>query len=250
MIERLNVCGGVNVISPCNGLDSRKLGKVEKFNKININPTVNHQNTNGFRPNTMGEVGKLDKINRYPTVNTQKPKVFKNNKFLKGKASCPSVKIRLLNVQGFDEIKYQDLEMRYLTDEVFLGKKKYKLLCLTETQLRVEKVKCNDNVFRHSVMRGFGGKRGGGLSVLGRSDSRVRLDLIPQIQGRDLLVMDGVLFGLEIRIILVYCDCSRAKNGPDFDSNRALEWQVTQLISTNNKRGLILLGDFNATLEF
>ena len=96
MIERLNVCGRVNVISPCNGLESKQLGKVEEINKININPTVNHQNTNGFRPNTMGEVGKFDKINRYPTVNTQKPKVFKNNKFLKGKASCPSVKIRLL----------------------------------------------------------------------------------------------------------------------------------------------------------
>ena len=70
-------------------------------------------------------------------------------------------------MQGFDEAKYQELEEKFLVDKVLLGLKEYNLLCLTETQERVEKVKKNDATFRHSIMRLETEKKGRGAEGLG-----------------------------------------------------------------------------------
>ena len=55
----------------------------------------------------------------------------------KGKPN-PIVKIRLLNVQSFNEGKYLSLAQKYLYEEVYNHRKEYNLLCLTEKHERVE----------------------------------------------------------------------------------------------------------------
>ena len=74
----------------------------------------------------------------------------------------PVVKIRLLNVNGFDEGKYLDLARGYLCEEVYKDKKEYNLLCLTETKEKVESISMGEGVFFFSKMRGDDEKKGGG----------------------------------------------------------------------------------------
>ena len=61
--------------------------------------------------------------------------------------------------------------------------------------------------------------------------------------------MEGVIFGLKIKIILVYFDCSKIKKGEDFKHNRAMEMEIRTLIENNKSEGLMILGDFNAHLH-
>ena len=182
MLERLNVCERVHDSVRDSVMESRndcgRKGQVwpSKLKKLEVK-----------------EKNKINKINIYPTV-----------------------KIKLLNSQGFDEAKYQELESKYLIDKVLHDMKEYNLICLTETQERVEKVKKNDAVFRHLIMRQIDDKKGGGLKVFGRVDSRVRLDMVQRVKSRDVLALEGVIFGLQLRLILVYFDCTKITSGDGY----------------------------------
>ena len=56
--------------------------------------------------------------------------------------------LRLLNVRGLTDVKYGELEMKYLREG-----KEYNILCLTETQQKKEKVKIAEGLYNHTMMR-------------------------------------------------------------------------------------------------
>ena len=56
------------------------------------------------------------------------------------------------------------------------------------------------------------------------------------------------MFGLDVRIILVYFDSAKEREGKDFDKNRDIQAQVERMVKDNKRRGLIVIGDFNAHL--
>ena len=89
----------------------------------------------------------------------------------KGGRDQVSVKIRLLNVQGFSDTKYIELKDRFLG-----GDKEYNIICLTETHQKTEKVKIGDGLFNHLMMREINDKKGGGLQIMGIQNEQVNLE--------------------------------------------------------------------------
>ena len=89
----------------------------------------------------------------------------------KGGSDQVSVKIRILNVQGFSDIKYIELKDRFLG-----GDKEYNIICLTETHQKTEKVKIGEGLFNHLMMREFNDKKGGGLQIIGIQNEQVNLE--------------------------------------------------------------------------
>ena len=68
------------------------------------------------------------------------------------------VKIRLLNVQFFTELKYLDLKKEFLIDD-----RDYNLVFLTETHQKVEKVDVGRGVLSFDSMREEKDKKVGGV---------------------------------------------------------------------------------------
>ena len=124
----------------------------------------------------------------------------------------------------------------------------YNLLFLTETQQKVEKIDEGEGVFAINRMRKDGDKKGGGLMIVGKEDRRVELEEVKGCSHRDVLTVEGRVFGLDVRIILVYFDSSKEREGKDFDRNRDIQAQVERMIKGNKRKGLIVLGDFNGHL--
>ena len=85
------------------------------------------------------------------------------------------------------------------------------------------------------------------MKVIGRIDQKVKLNKL-EGENDDILEIEGVIFGLKVKIILVYFDCSKNKSGDEFDHNRNMEREIRKMIENNKSEGLIILGDFNAHL--
>ena len=124
----------------------------------------------------------------------------------------------------------------------------YNLLFLTETQQKVEKIDEGEGVFTINRMRKEGDKKGGGLMIVGKEDRRVVLEEVKGCSHRDVLTVEGRVFGLDVRIILVYFDSSKEREGKDYDRNRDIQAQVERMVKDNKRKGLIVLGDFNGHL--
>ena len=251
LATKLNMKGQLTIKIPC--LHNNSLGKqVSMLERLNVNGWDRVRVSDGKSKATVGNDAKhpLSYRKQYRAKVQGVRFVQPRNGGGKVKINIyPTVKIRLLNSQGFDEAKYQELENKYLADEVYRERKEYNLICLTETQERVEKVKINDAVFRHSIMRRSGEKKGGGLKVLGRVDSRVGLNPVRDVKCNDILALEGIIFGLELRLILVYFDCTKLTSGDDFKRNRDIEDEVIRLLKNNSKQGALVLGDFNGHLR-
>ena len=172
-----------------------------------------------------------------------------NNKKNGGKGQI-SVKIRLINVQGFTDIKYLELK------ENFLGKgKEYNIICLTETHQKVEKVCVGDGLFNHLMMRESNDKKGGGLQIMGINNDQVSLEKVEiptggiEIGCKDVMEVAGKCFGVGLRLVLVYFDVDKSRTGEGFCRNRRIQKMVESRIVTGRDEGLVLLGDFNAHLK-
>ena len=107
-------------------------------------------------------------------------------------------KIRLLNVQGWSDYKYMEIKKEFL-----IGNKDYNLIGITETQEKVEKVETGEGVFALSRMRREKDKKGGGLMLIGKKDERVKLEVVKGGRHKDVLIVEGVFFGMDVRMVLV-----------------------------------------------
>ena len=67
------------------------------------------------------------------------------------------------------------------------------------------------------------------MKILGRVDQKVRLYKL-EGKNNDILEIEGVIFGLKVKIILVYFDCSKNKSGEDFEHKRNMEREVRRMI--------------------
>ena len=100
--------------------------------------------------------------------------------------------LRLLNVRGLTDVKYGELEMKYLREG-----KEYNILCLTETQQKKEKVKIAEGLYNHTMMRVTNDKGGGGLQVIGRKDERVDWKEVGKGVSKDIMVLEGRCFVMD-----------------------------------------------------
>ena len=73
----------------------------------------------------------------------------------------------MLNIQGLTEQKLMELEI--------LIKKEIDILFLTETQLRIDKMKISKGLSKMDTMRNEKAKKGGGLMVIYKENEQINL---------------------------------------------------------------------------
>ena len=148
--------------------------------------------------------------------------------------------VRLLNINGFRKDKYAYIE------NLFFGKEnEVNIVCLIETMHKYDKIKLGSGLKSFSTMRGKDGKKGGGIMVLIPDMEEIKLHK-KENKCTELLDLEGEIFGIGIKIIVVYFDANKGKDGNE--ANKEIRAEVEKLIETNKKEGLIVLGDFNGHL--
>ena len=74
----------------------------------------------------------------------------------------------------------------------------------------------------HSKERTSREKNGGGLAIGYIESNLIELEEI-ETQSNDILVIEGRIYNKNIRIILTYMDCTKAKGGKGFEHNREIQ---------------------------
>ena len=116
---------------------SRAVGILDVDNNDNVNVKHTDRNKVSLEEPLTGDLGINDYDNNKNRNSRYKPNDREIGRQGRGNPK-PIVKIRLLNVQSFNEGKYLSLAQKYLYEEVYKNRKEYNLLCLTETHERVE----------------------------------------------------------------------------------------------------------------
>ena len=147
-----------------------------------------------------------------------------------------------MNIQGLNQIKYTILE------ELYLGKEsEHNIVCLTETQQRQDKITMGEKIVSHNAMREKDGeeKKGGGLLIVHRENKRINFEKMEN-KNKNLLEMKGKCYGQKLRIVLVYFDSDKSKEGGQ-KRNKALKIEVEKAMGSakENNEAILVLGDFN-----
>ena len=86
-------------------------------------------------------------------------------------------------------------------------------MCLTETHKKVEVGDHIENISTLRKVRGKDGERlGGGLQIMMKKTDQINLEK-QESKSSDILEVDGICFGREMKIILVYFDVRRNNEG-------------------------------------
>ena len=148
----------------------------------------------------------------------------------------------LINIRKINADKVQQLV------EGFLTKKKYiSIFCLTETQVKSIGFK-TQGIKMHTKERGEGEKKGGGLAIGYIENKMIELEE-KDTGSNDVMVLEGLIYGENIRIILTYMDCSKMKSGKNYDHNRRLQKIIEKWMEVDPGTMLVCLGDFNARMR-
>ena len=153
-----------------------------------------------------------------------------------------SLKLRVININGLTPDKYIEIE------EEFYTKEEINITCLTETHEKYEKIEPDRNITTFNVIREkkTDEKRGGGIQVMIPKMTRIDLKKIENIN-KELLELEGTVFGIGLKIIIVYFDANRNQKGKD--RNSALRKIIEEKIENNKKEGIIVAGDFNGHMK-
>lgn len=119
----------------------------------------------------------------------------------------------------------------------------YSIVCLTETQLKYNKIKINENCVMINKMRELQDRKGGGLMILYKKGSECDLKQI-NTKHNDVLHCKGIVCGLNIHILLVYLSSN------DKERNKNIKAEIIKTLNSHEEENLILLGDFNGHIGF
>ena len=70
-----------------------------------------------------------------------------------------------------------------------------------------------------------------------------------KVDNNDILAIEGKIRGCKVRIILIYMDSTKEKQGKDYNRNRKIQRQVEKLFEVEPDVSLICLGDLNGRLK-
>ena len=102
-----------------------------------------------------------------------------------------------------------------MLEELFFGKGMgLNILCLTETKNTFDKVNISGGLKYQATRRERGGRRGGGLQVIYPDDERVVLDKVEN-DCSEILELDGIIYGMDIKMVIVYMDTRKNKKGEE-----------------------------------
>ena len=147
------------------------------------------------------------------------------------KRSHKKLQIKLLNFQGLTKLKAIELESLFGNNDI---------LCLTETQQKLGKKLFSKNVKYVTSMRDVKEKKSGGLMILYKNGN-ILMKKIETIHN-DILIIKCQIYGLEIRMILIYMSVS------NYDTNKHLMKYIQYHIQ--NIKNYIILDDFNRHIGF
>ena len=225
-----------NIISKNNN-DSKYINSRKNSSNYNINETgiLNsmREKSNRLSMNTKVVAG---------TSCTSKDGMAKRNVAglnlnIKGKR----VIFQVLNIRGFNKGKYTELENMFFQDSDVIN-----IVCLTETQHKYEKVLIHKDLRSFTAMRNAKDKKGGGIQVILPRVKQIRLNKVEN-ENKDLLELEGELFGIDFRMIVVYFDSK--KYGEGRKRNYRLSKILEDKLENNEKEGLMIMGDFNGHIK-
>ena len=152
------------------------------------------------------------------------------------------LEVMLINIRGIDADKIQQLV------EGFLIKKNYiSIFCLTETQVKSIGFK-TQGIKMHSKERGDGEKKGGGLAIGYIEDKMIELEE-KNTGSNDVMVLEGLIYGENSRIILTYMDCSKMKSGKHYEHNRKIQKNHRKMDGSRTRNDANLLRGFQRQVE-
>ena len=151
------------------------------------------------------------------------------------------VKFQIWNADGLSLDKYTEIE-----ENVFTEGKGVNIVCITETHHRTKKLDIKENVRGFCALRDKGDKKGGGIQILMPKMQQLKFKKVEN-KNKELLEIEGNLFGVEMKIIIVYFDANRDDEGKK--RNKKLKKDIENKIERNEKEGLIIAGDFNGHLR-
>ena len=85
--------------------------------------------------------------------------------------------VKYVNIQGLTNIKMCEIEKLIDNNTI---------MCLTETQLKINKIKVSESLRQAASMRDLKDKKGGGIVVFWRKDSEIEIEEI-QTKIKDML---------------------------------------------------------------
>ena len=148
--------------------------------------------------------------------------------------------LRLLNVDGLSDKKATIIKEMFMNEE-----KEYNIVCMTETHHRYERI-IEKELTSFTQMREKNKRKGGGLQILMRENKRVEFEKKKR-KNEEILEIEGICYGMEMKIILVYFDVRRNEEGRE--NNERIRKDIENMIENNKSDGLLILGDFNGHLE-
>ena len=152
----------------------------------------------------------------------------------KGNEKEEFYKINLLNVQGLTNAKIIELE------ELMDNKS---LLCLTETQLKIQKVNIDKEYRIYDSMRETNDKKGGGILMMHRISSNFNLNQLRNSH-KDYVYVEGEIGGIKLFIFLVYFSVN------DNERNDQLRKEIETHLNKIWDEAVLVLGDFNGHVGF
>ena len=138
-------------------------------------------------------------------------------------------------------------KVQQIVEGFMINKKYISIFCLTETKVKSIGF-LTKGIKMHTKERGKGEKQGGGLAI-GYIDSQVIELEEKETKSNDILVVEGRIYGKNIRIILTYMDCTKMKSGKDYEHNRKIQKNIEKWMEVEPETMLVCLGDFNARMK-
>ena len=146
--------------------------------------------------------------------------------------------VKCINIQGLTNVKITELENIINKDT---------LLCLTETQLKIDKVKISEGLKYVENMRESQDKKGGGLMMLWRNEVELCVEKI-DTKLRDILYAKCSATNLNFHIALVYFPCGNKEE--DNLLRKGMQKELEEILEEQQHNPLLILGDFNGHVGF
>ena len=146
--------------------------------------------------------------------------------------------VKLLNIQGLTNEKYG--EIHYEVED-------YTLICLTETQKKIDNIRVEENIKVISSMRRMDEKKGGGLMLLYREREDFYFEK-RENRKNDIMQVKGKIGKRNIVIWLVYL-----ATGNDLatkEENNCLMREIEETMEKESGESRMILGDFNGHLGY
>ena len=136
--------------------------------------------------------------------------------------------IYLINIQGLTEPKI--LEIQEFTNHD-------SLVCLTETQQKIDKFNIKNDIEKYVAMRKKESKKGGGLMILKKRGSEIQVEDVFTLH-EDCMGLNCSFHGFKFLLLNVYYKSN--------DNNTDINQKIDRFLQKNEDVATILVGDFNA----